>query len=302
MGVGELLWDLLPSGPQLGGAPANFAYHAHALGATSLVVSRIGDDERGREILQRFHEIELSAQGLQIDPDAPTGTASVAIDANGLAHFLIQENVAWDCLAVTSDALAAASRADAICFGSLAQRSKRGREAVQTLVTATPRNALRIFDINLRQHYYSRELIEESLHLSNTLKLNEEELETLAGIFALTGPAKIQIEKLAAQFEQEIIALTRGAGGSLLYQGGKWSDYRSSTVPIVDTVGAGDSFTAALVLGVLNKIDLDRTNAIANDLASYVCSYPGATPPIPVKFVERFRLARKMNASKPECP
>ena len=293
VGVGEVLWDLLPSGLQLGGAPANFAYHAHSLGAASLVISRIGEDERGREILQRFCEMNLPADGLQIDPKVATGTASVAVDADGLPNFVIEEHVAWDYLDVTSQNLAAASRAHAICFGTLAQRSDVGRKAVQTLVSATPQNALRIFDINLRQRYYSGEVIEQSLRLSNVLKLNEEELSTLASIFEFSGSTRQQIENLATRFRQEIVALTLGASGSLLYHGGIWSDYRSSPSEIVDTVGAGDSFTAALVLGVLNKMDLDQTNAIANEVARYVCSCAGATPPMPTKFAERFRPKNK---------
>jgi len=293
VGVGEVLWDLLPSGVQLGGAPANFAYHTHSLGATSLVVSRIGDDVRGQEILQRFGEMKLSTEGLQIDRKAPTGTASVAVEGGGLPHFAIEENVAWDYIAVTSRGLAAAREAHAICFGTLAQRSELGRKTVRTLVNATPKNALRVFDINLRQHYHSPELIAESLRLSNILKLNEEELSTLAEMFGVAGSTnrstKEQIRQLATMFDQKIIALTRGASGSLLYRGGEWSDYRSAPIKVVDTVGAGDSFTAALVMGVLSKMDLNRTNAIANDVASYVCLHAGATPSMPGEFSERFQ-------------
>jgi fructokinase len=303
IGVGEVLWDLLPSGPQLGGAPTNFAYHAHALGANSLVVSRIGEDERGREILRRFREMDLSSDGLQIDPNASTGTASVAIEADGLPHFVIEENVAWDNLEVTAENLAAMGQAHAICFGTLAQRSGRGRKTLQTLVSATPKNALRVFDINLRQNYYSRELVQESLRLSNVLKLNEEELTTLAEMFGLTGSSinqgakggphdpqftKEQIKQLAMKFDQKIVALTRGEKGSLLYREGEWSEYRSSSMKVVDTVGAGDSFTAALAIGILNNVDLEQINAIANEVARFVCSHAGGTPPMPTEFAEGF--------------
>jgi fructokinase len=295
IGVGEVLWDLLRSGPQLGGAPTNFAYHAHALGAASLVVSRIGNDERGREILQRFREMGLPTEGLQIDRSAPTGSANIQVEAEGLAHFVIQENVAWDNLVLTTESLAAASQANAICFGTLAQRGETSRKTVQRLVAAAPANALRIFDINLRQHYYSRDLIEQSLRLSNVLKLNEDELSTLAEIFSLTGSTSQQIENLARAFGQNVVALTRGASGSMLYREGKWADYRFSLrrCEIVDTVGAGDSFTAALVLGLLNGMNLDETNALANEVARYVCSHAGATPRLPAEFAGKFRSATK---------
>ena len=156
VGLGEILWDLLAGGPQLGGAPANFAYHAHALGAKSQVITRIGDDEGGREIISRFREMAIPATWVQIDPTAPTGTAAISLSTDGVAHFTIEEHVAWDYLGVTAEALAAAGQAQAICFGSLAQRGETSRKTIQRLVSATPGEALRVFDINLRQHYYSR--------------------------------------------------------------------------------------------------------------------------------------------------
>lgn len=152
IGVGEVLWDLLASGPQLGGAPANFAYHAHALGANSQVITRVGDDDHGREIFRRFEELTLPVSGIQVDPNAPTGTATVTVAADGMPHFVIQENVAWDYLAAAPGALAAVRAADAICFGSLAQRTKTSRDTIQQLVASSPSTALRVFDVNLRQH------------------------------------------------------------------------------------------------------------------------------------------------------
>src|ERR1700693_3556645 len=163
MGVGEVLWDLLLTGPQLGGAPANFAYHAHALGAQTQVITRVGKDDYGREIIRRFHEMGLPETGVQVDETAPTGTAKVALSGDGLAHFTIQENVAWDQIAVTAETLVAAGAAHAICFGSLAQRCECSRNTIQRLVAAAPADALRVFDINLRQQFYSRDVIEQSL-------------------------------------------------------------------------------------------------------------------------------------------
>jgi fructokinase len=296
IGVGEVLWDLLLTGPQLGGAPANFAYHAHALGAQAQVITRVGKDDYGREVVRRFHEMGLPETGVQVDEGAPTGIAKVELSGNGLAHFTIQENVAWDHIAVTTEALAAASEAHAICFGSLAQRSEPSRNTIQQLVAAAPADALRVFDINLRQQFYSRDVIEQSLQRANVLKLNGDELPTLAAMFNLTGAAEDHIERLAQMFGLRLVALTRGANGSLLYQKDndnnevRWSDCASRPVKVVDTVGAGDSFTAALVLGLLRKMDLDEINAIANEVARYVCSQPGATPALPTEFARRFSI------------
>jgi fructokinase len=294
IGLGEVLWDLLLTGPQLGGAPANFAYHAHALGAQAQVITRVGKDDYGREIIGRFHEMGLPETGVQVDEGAPTGTAKVELSGDGLAHFTIQENVAWDHIAVTTESLVAASEAHTICFGSLAQRSEPSRNAIQQLVAAAPADALRVFDINLRQQFYSRDVIEQSLQRANVLKLNDDELPTLAAMFNLAGAAEDHIERLAQMFSLRLVALTRGANGSLLYQKDndevRWSACPSRPVKVVDTVGAGDSFTAAMVMGLLRKMDLDEINAIANEVARYVCSQPGATPALPTEFARRFSI------------
>lgn len=290
VGVGEVLWDLLLTGPQLGGAPANFAYHAHALGGQTEVITRVGDDEYGREVIRRFHALGLPGTTVQVDETAPTGTAKVELSGDGLARFTIQENVAWDRIEATHEAMAAARQSDAICFGSLAQRSEPSRSTIQKLIAAAPASALRVFDINLRQRFYSREVIEHSLQLANVLKLNDDELPNLAEMFALTGSTESKITELARTFNLQWIALTRGANGSLLYQreGLRWSDCSSRPVQVVDTVGAGDSFTAALVLGLLRRMDLDEINTVANEVARYVCSQTGATPSLPVEFSGRF--------------
>jgi len=296
IGVGEVLWDLLLTGPQLGGAPANFAYHSHALGAQSQVITRVGNDDYGREIIRRFHAMGLPETTVQVDKTSPTGTAKVALSGDGLAHFTIQANVAWDCIAVTDEAVAIARRADAICFGSLAQRCEPSRRTIQRLVAETPADALRVFDINLRQQFYSHGVVEQSLQLANVLKLNDDELPVLASMFSLRGPSERQIEdqieRLAQTFSLRLVALTRGANGSLLYLSDKrrWSDFASRPVKVVDTVGAGDSFTAALVLGLLRKMDLDEINALANEVARYVCSQPGATPSLPAELAQQFSI------------
>lgn len=287
IGIGEVLWDLLPSGPQLGGAPANFAYHAHALGAQSRVVTRVGNDEFGRSIRRRFEEMGIADGTVQMDDIAPTGTVAVELSDKGIPNYIIHENAAWDYLAVTPAALRAIREADAICFGSLAQRCRISRSAIQNLMTAAPADALRIFDINLRQNF-SGELIEQSLRLANILKLSDGELSILADLFSLTGSTRQQIEKLAQKFSLQLVALTRGSAGSLLFQAGQWSDCPSIPIKIVDTVGAGDAFTAALVLGLLQKLNLDEINTLADEVARYVCSCEGATPPLPQAIRDRF--------------
>jgi len=292
IGLGEVLWDLLLTGPQLGGAPANFAYHAHALGAQTRIITRVGDDENGREIVRRFRGMGLSDDSVQIDEAAPTGTVKVELSGNGLAHFTVQQNVAWDYIAADENALTVAREADAICFGSLAQRCEQSRSAIQQIVKTTPADSLRVFDINLRQKFYSRHVIEDSLQLANVLKLNEDELPVLAEMFGLTGSVENLIEHLAQAFSLRLVAWTRGAKGSLLYESrsgqARWSDCASRPVKVVDTVGAGDSFTAALVMGLLSKMDLDEINSIANEVARFVCSQAGGTPTLPAKFAQAF--------------
>jgi fructokinase len=291
VGIGEALWDLLPSGPQLGGAPANFAYHAHALGGEAQVVSRVGSDQLGRDIVVRIEAMGLSSAGLQTDETAPTGTVTVALDGNGVPSYTIHENTAWDRIAATPGSLALARTADAVCFGSLAQRSPVSRESIQCLVSAAPAAAWRVFDINLRQHYYDRDVIERSLQLANVLKLNDDELPVLAGMFGIPGGPEAQIESLAAGFNLNVVALTRGGRGSLLYRDGNWSDCAPAPVKVVDTVGAGDSFTAALVLGLLHGDSLDTMHAFASEVAAYVCTCAGATPTLPERFQQHFRQA-----------
>lgn len=281
LGVGELLWDLLPAGRQLGGAPANFAYHAHGLGAEALVVSRVGRDPQGREILDRLSTLGLRTDGISTDPAAPTGTVSVALDGRGTPTFTIHENVAWDFIAAGEAVFREAARADAICFGSLAQRHPVSRNAIRAVLRAAPPTALRLFDINLRQHYWSREIIEESLHLADVLKLNDDELPVVAGLFGLTGDEAGQMRELAARFDLQAVALTKGANGSALLVGDSLVSRPGSKLAIVDTVGAGDSYTAALALGLLSGLAPEAILERAHRLADYVCTQPGAMPPVP---------------------
>jgi fructokinase len=281
VGVGEILWDILPSGKQMGGAPANFAYHARGLGARSRVISRVGKDDLGAELLQRLQALGLPTADIQIDPSAPTGTVSVELSADGQPRFTIHEDVAWDRLALEKAALVAVAEADAVAFGTLGQRREPARSTIQALLAAVRPGAWRILDLNLRQHYFSREIITTSLRLSNIVKFNDSELPVLAELLGLRGSVREQMEQLARQHSQRLVCLTRGSNGSLLYSEGQWADDPGEPVVVKDTVGAGDAFTATLALGVLAGKPLDSINRRANQVARYVCTREGATPPLP---------------------
>jgi fructokinase len=208
----------------------------------------------------------------------------VVLTPDGTPHFTIAADAAWDHLTVTEAALRAVREANAVCFGSLAQRSAGNASAIRQLLAAAPDAALKIFDINLRQNFYGQELIGQSLALADVLKLNDQELVVLAKMFTLSGPPRQQVVQLAGRFDLQLIALTRGGNGSLLYQAGAWSERAAQPVGIVDTVGAGDSFTAAVAMGLLNHLRLEHIHQVASDLASYVCACAGATPALPDHF------------------
>jgi fructokinase len=276
-----VLWDLLPSGKQLGGAPANFAYHAHALGADALVVSCVGSDALGSEMLARLRQHGLRTDGIAIHSSAPTGTVGVSLAADGTPSYTIYEHVAWDLMTPSQETLEAASRANAVCFGTLAQRSAVTREAIRAILSATPPGALRIFDINLRHHFWSRKVIETSLLQSNVLKLNADELAVVTDLFELSGDEQSRLHELAERFELKAVALTKGAEGSSLLVGNELAEHPGSHLAVVDTVGAGDSYTAALALGLLSGHEPARILQTAHRVADFVCTQSGAMPIMP---------------------
>ncbi len=282
VGLGEILWDMLPSGKQLGGAPANFAYHAQALGAKGVVVSCIGDDDLGREILSQLGGLGLDCRYIAVDKAHRTGTVTVKLDANGVPDFTIHENVAWDFMPLDAGLLELAAHADAVCFGSLCQRSDVSRDTVRRFLEKTKPECLRIFDINIRQSYYSKDIVNTMLETSNVLKLNDDELPLVAELLDIKGAESEILAELVARYELRLVVLTKGAEGSRLY--GPDGDSESKGVPpekIADTVGAGDAFTAAVAVGLLRGRGLDEINAHANRVASFVCSQDGATPKLP---------------------
>lgn len=288
VGLGEVLWDLLPTGPQLGGAPANFTYQAAALGARAVMVTRVGDDDLGREVIRRFSHMNVPRETLQVDPTRPTGTVAVTLDEKGVPHYAFAEEAAWEQLEVTDVALRAVRGAHAVCFGTLGQRNAISRKSIQRLVAAAPADALRIFDVNLRLNFFSREVIEESFRLSNVLKLNDDELTVLTAMFSLKGDIRQRIEWLARRFEFKVVVFTSGSSGSRICQEGHWSELPPRPVQALDTVGAGDAFAAALTMGFLARMSLGEAHAIAAEVARYVCSQRGATPPLPEVYRKRF--------------
>jgi len=281
VGLGEILWDMLPAGKQLGGAPANFAYHAQALGAQGAVVSCIGEDELGREIVTRLDELGLDRSYLAADKSHPTGTVTVELDEHGKPDYTIHENVAWDFIPWEPRLAELAARTDAVCFGSLCQRSEVSHRAVRDFLEATRTECIRLFDINLRQSYFNKGIVQTMLESSNVLKLNDEELPVVAALLDLAGSEDELFSRLTEAYALQMIALTRGAHGSRLYARGHSCEHGGFPAQIADTVGAGDSFAAAIALGLLYGRTLDEINAFANRLASFVCSQNGATPRLP---------------------
>jgi fructokinase len=287
--VGEILWDLLPAGRELGGAPANFIQHARALGADAALVSRVGDDDLGRQAVDRLRARGVATDLIQVDRAAPTGTVGVEIGPDHQPRFTIHEDVAWDRLTVEDTALAALRTADAVCFGSLAQRSAGA--AVRRLVAAARPGALRIFDINLRSPFVKQEVVEASLGPANVLKLNDQELLMLAGMLGLAGGEEQQLEALVRRYSLRLVALTRGGQGSLLVGDGGRSERPAVAVDVADTVGAGDAFSAALTLGLLHGWPLDETNRLAAEVAAFVCSRRGGAPELPPELRRHYGAA-----------
>ncbi|HTH64291.1 MAG TPA: PfkB family carbohydrate kinase [Gemmatimonadales bacterium] len=282
VGLGEALWDVLPDGDHFGGAPANVALHAAALGAESWLVSAVGQDARGDAALAR-----LDAAGVRRDTvarlaDHPTGVVRVTLDAAGHPVYDIATESACDYLPWSEAVRHVAERADAIAFGSLAQRSPTSRATIRRAVATTRGTSWRLFDVNLRQTYYDAGVLATSLELANAVKLNDEELPVVAQLCGVRAAAPVdQLRALCDRFGLRLAALTRGACGALLVTPDEVCESAAPPTVVADTVGAGDAFTAALLIGVLAGCSLDAVSRRANAVASYVCSQPGATPPIP---------------------
>jgi fructokinase len=277
--MGEALWDMLPEGRKLGGAPANFAYHVSQFGLDSRVVSAVGDDELGNEILANFAEKQLDCQIEKVT--YPTGTVQVTLDEKGVPCYEIKEGVAWDNIPYTPALENLAKQTHAVCFGSLAQRNAVSRETINRFIDQMPEdeNVLKIFDINLRQHFYSKELIEASLKKSNVLKINDEELVVVGEMF---GFADIDFQDkcwvLLAKYNLKMLILTCGTEGSYVFTPGEVSFLETPQVQVADTVGAGDSFTGAFVAAILSGKTVKDAHRLAVDVSAFVCTQNGAMP------------------------
>jgi fructokinase len=284
VGLGEVLWDVFPDGARLGGAPANFACHAASLaksGDRVTIVSSVGDDDLGHEAIDKLGAQGLDTSTIQIS-ERPTGRVLVNLDEEGKATYDFAADSAWDRLTWTDGLQTLAEQTDAVCFGSLGQRSETSRATIQRFVAAMPPQAICVFDINIRPPFVERTTIESSLQLANVLKLNDEELDLLAEMFDLRSDApQAMLQELIDRFELRAAALTRGAEGSLLIRGKEISDRPAVLTDVIDTVGAGDSFTATLTRGLLRGCELDAINQNAAEVAAFVCGQPGATPDLP---------------------
>jgi fructokinase len=279
VGIGEILWDILPDGRQLGGAPANFAYHCHALGATSIVVSAVGEDKDGVDIFNSLTKLGIEISYLNKVKDYPTGTVTVTLNRDGQADYTIHSPVAWDYIQWSESLAVLAKKCDAVCFGSLAQRNPVSRKAIRQFLELTSRGCIRVFDVNIRQNYATEEIVRQSLKHANLLKLNNEELPVVASMLGIRGTDEMTIiNHLISSYDLTCVMLTKGSAGSTLYTKDEVSYCESQKVSVVDTVGAGDSFTAAAVMGFLENKPLKELHQRASKIADYVCTQQGATP------------------------
>lgn len=288
LGIGELLWDMLPSGPALGGAPANFAVMASRLGNHAAILSRIGRDDLGRKAVAQLDAMPIDASALQIDSAQETGRVTVELE-DGEPRYTIHEPAAWDLLEFTDEWLKLAERADALCFGSLAQRSLQSRKTIQAMAAETQASCVRVFDVNLREPFFSAEVIQESLELATVLKLNEAELPqvlNLLGLVEIDDPRPERLRLGAARLLDEfpaldLVAVTRGAHGSLLVRRDEWNEHPGIRVNAADPVGAGDAFTAAVIHYTLRGAGLAALNEAGNRWGAWVASQAGAMPSLP---------------------
>lgn len=277
IGFGEILWDLLPGGKALGGAPANFAYHAARLGHQAWAISAIAKDALGDEILESLKDKPLKT--ILATVPQQTGIVNVSLDEKGIPSYDIVQNVAWDNIPFTEEMKELSQKADAICFGSLVQRMPISRATLNSVLENTPKDCLKVFDINIRQHYYSAELIDENLKHSDVLKINDEEIDIVSKLLNLAGSQEDACKELLEKYPLKFIILTKGEKGSSVVTHSEIIPQIAVKVEnIVDTVGAGDAFTSAFVVSYLEGKSLKECQAIATQTAAYVCRHKGAMP------------------------
>lgn len=288
VGMGEALWDCLPEGKNIGGAPANFAYHVSQFGFNSRVVSAVGNDPLGDEILQVLAEKKVNAQIDRVD--YPTGTVQVTLDQVGVPQYEIKEGVAWDNIPFTPALRDLALRTRAVCFGSLAQRSAVSRATINRFLDTMPDTGseLKIFDINLRQNFYTQEVLCDSMRRCNVMKINDEELVTISRIFGYPG---IDLQDkcwiLLAKYNLKMLILTCGTNGSYVFTPGLISFQETPKVKVADTVGAGDSFTATFTAAILKGLSIPEAHKLAVEVSAFVCTQSGAMPTLPQTLLDR---------------
>lgn len=282
VGIGEALWDILPGEKHLGGAPLNFSYIASLLGDHAVIASRIGNDGLGAELMREVALRGLETKYIQQDADLPTGTAVVKVSAEGQPTFEISQPVAWDALELTPEWERLAERADAICFGTLAQRSAESRAAVQAFLRKTHDDCVAILDVNLRAPFYSADAIVDSLERATIAKINEDEFAEISRMVELPNQATSDgLRAFARKFNLQLVCLTRGDRGSVLATSERVVEHPGFHVEVKDTIGAGDAFAAAVAHCWVSKLTLERTSDIANRWASWVASQPGGMPLLP---------------------
>lgn len=287
VGMGEALWDVLPEGKKIGGAPANFAYHVSQFGLPSCVVSAVGDDALGNEIIENFTSKGLNHLIAKVP--YPTGTVQVEIDQAGIPQYEIKENVAWDNIPYTEELEKLAANTKAVCFGSLAQRNVVSRETIGRFLDAMPKNddSLVVFDVNLRQGFYNKEILCNSMERCNILKINDEELVTVSRMFGYPG---IDLQDkcwiLLGKYNLKMLILTCGINGSYVFTPGNVSFQPTPKVEVADTVGAGDSFTAAFIASILKGRSVQEAHSRAVQTSAYVCTRKGAMPILPAELTD----------------
>ena len=288
VGLGEALWDCLPNGSKLGGAPANFAYHTSQFGFEAYAVSALGNDALGDQTVKEFDEKQLR----YIMPRVayPTGTVQVTLDQQGVPTYDIKQGVAWDNIPFTPEVETLAKRTDCVCFGSLAQRSEVSRTTINRFIDAMPNDSLKIFDINLRQNFYTKEIIQDSLRKCDILKINDEELVTIGRLFDYPG---LDMENkcwlILGKYNLKMLVLTCGTNGSYVFAPAEKSFQPTPHVDVVDTVGAGDSFTGSFAAAILSGMPLADAHRLAVEASAYVCTQQGAMPRLPQKLIDRVK-------------
>lgn len=285
IGIGEVLWDVLPEGKKIGGAPANFAYHVSQFGLPSCAISAVGEDPLGDEIIQNLTSKNVNHIIERVP--YPTGVVNVEIDRAGIPQYDIKQNVAWDNIPYTPQIEETARTARAVCFGSLAQRNVVSRDTIHAFLAEMPKQSLKVFDVNLRQTYLDKETLKDSFKKCNILKINDEELVTVSRMFGYPGiDLKDKCWILLGKYNLKMLILTCGVNGSYVFTPGTVYFRPTPKVKVADTVGAGDSFTAAFIASILRGDSVEDAHARAVAVSAYVCTQPGAMPVLPAALTE----------------